>query len=183
MNETYIYDPHGNIVFPGASHVKQYPWENAGSITVAEGALASDKRDETSVAALAATKTIIWTPDDGVVAAAIRVRTIGAENDVNVIEMYAAAAEPSGAIRHYSRVATLTCLQGTQIHSATIYFNDSIVVTNNCWLSTPVVVQPTVADNHISQYVLNLHGHDRFLFIVSTLDSSTSKVYVDVRRI
>ncbi len=33
-----LFDPEGVIVWPGAVHVKQYPWENVGSMTVAEAA-------------------------------------------------------------------------------------------------------------------------------------------------
>ena len=180
-----LFDPEGVIVWPGAVHVKQYPWENVGSMTVAEAAVSSAERSQTSMETTfaAAGKSVIYTPRDGQVAVTFRIRTDGNADDSNVLDMFWAAADDVVGERIYSRNARLTCLQGTQLHTGSIFFNDSIVESLNSWITVPKAVQPSSADNHISQYVLNVHGIERFAFVLTTKDGNTTTVYVDARRL
>jgi len=161
-------------VNPSEDYVQQYAWREAGQITSAQAALAVDARDHASVEALAAAKKVLFKPEHGSVALEFRFRSDGSENDANTIQVYAAAGDD-----HYTRIAQLVATQGQQDASEG-HFADSIVETLDNWLTDTKVVQPSSVDNHIARYILNTHGYDRFLFIVSTL--ATTTVYVDVRR-
>lgn len=175
-----IKDPEGKIIWPGESHVEEYPWEDLGDITVAESALAADKMDDASVLALTATKTVIWTPEKAKVALEFRFEMDGSENDTSVLDLYARCNKISSAgvvsADRYTRVSTLTLTQGTQ-DGDTAHFADSIVESNKAWLSAPSVVMPSSADNHIARYLINKHGYTKWLFIATTLGVTTIHVW------
>lgn len=156
-------------------------WENHGSITVAEGALGPTARTQAAVLALAAANKVIVAIPDGAVAWEWRFRTDGNENDAPVLEMYAACAKGSADLAHYSRVAKLTLAQGTQLDAGSIYFCDTIAATLEGWYNTTFLKEPATPDNHISSYGLNTFGHNRFLFVASTLIVTT--IYVDGRQL
>jgi len=155
--------------------VEKYQWVNLGTITSAQAALSGTERTNTSVLALAAAKKVLFSPENGSVAYEFRFRTDGSENDAPVIQMYYAAVPD-----HYRRQATLTLAQGTQLYSGSIYFCDTITITNECYIDATLHGEPATPDNHFSSYGCNAHGHD-FLFIASTLGVTT--IYVDGRRI
>lgn len=183
MIGTYLYAPNCERVWPGASHVKQYPWENVGSMTAPEAAVSSAECLQTNMETTfpAAGKSVIYTPADGQAAVAFRVRTDGAADNTNVLDMFWAAKDIGDRI--YSRMARLTCIQGTQIYSGSIYFADSIAQSLNCWYTTPAEVKPSTADDHIAQYLVNVHGVQKFAFVLTTKHSGTTTVYVDARRL
>jgi len=165
------------LVNPAEDYVHQFTWEEAGSITAEQAALAVDARDDASVEALDSTKKVKIVPNDGTVALEFRFRSDADDDAVDsVLELYAAAGDD-----HYTRIAQLTIKEGLQEHSTGIFFADSITEALNNWISDTKVVQPSSPDDHIARYVLNAHGYDRFLFIASDLDSTT--IYVDVRRV
>ena len=149
-------------------------WIAAGSITSQTSALAVTGRDVATVGALAATKTVKLSPlDPGPYAMLLRFRADGAADIDSVLEMYAARGDD-----HYSRVATLTILTGTQdTDTSTIHFIDEVTATNEDLIHDG---EENIAagDNHIASYYVRTLGNDRFIFIASDLDSTT--VYCDV---
>ncbi len=149
-------------------------WTAAGSITSETAALAVTGRDVATVDALAATKTVKLSPlDPGPYAMLLRFRADGNADIDSVLEMYAARGDD-----HYSRVATLTILTGTQdTDTSTIHFIDEISPTNED-LIFAAVENIATGDNHVASYYCRTLGNDRFIFIASDLDSTT--VFVDV---
>jgi len=158
------------------SYVPHTNWVEGEEITVEQAVLTGTQRDDATVEALAAANKALIRPGSGTVALELRFRSDGTfeANDDSVLQLYAAAGKD-----HYTRIATLTIIQGEQLHSTGIYFCDSIVATLENWISATEVVQPETLDNHIARYVLNTHGYNRFLLIASDLDTTT--IYVDWR--
>jgi len=150
-------------------------WHVAGSITSETAALAVTGRDVTTVDALAAAKTVKLSPPlPGPYAMLLRFRADGNADVDSVLEMYAAR----GADDHYSRVATLTILTGTQdTDTSTIHFIDEISPTNEDLIYAAAENIGT-GDNHIASYYCRVLGNDRFVITASDLDSTT--VYCDV---
>jgi hypothetical protein len=150
-------------------------WVNAGSITAASTALAVAGRDVVTADATGSTKVVILTPPNvpGGVPKAIllRVRTDGTENDSNVIDVLAARGSD-----HYNRIATLTTLQGKQAAATGIYFADTYTPSNEDGLFDG---EESNLTDYIGHYYFRTLGFDRFLFQVTTLDSSTTTVYID----
>lgn len=177
-NKIFLADPSGNVVFPGEQHRRQYPWVELGPITAVVAAgqapIDDDKRADADVVNLDATKKIIYEPDDGTVAFEFRVRADGTEDDDLAIQLLAAAG-----VDHYTKVSDLTCTQGKQNGHTTEKFIDAIAQANNDWETTPRVVDAQA--EHIARYVLNTHGHDRFLW-VCTDKQNANNIWIDVRR-
>lgn len=171
-------------VHPGESAQRQWPWVNVGSMTVAEAAVSSAERSQTNMETtfVAAGKACIYSPKNGQVAATFRFRTDGDEDDSNVLDVFWACDDIVVNSRQYSRIGRLTILQGTQVYTAGIEYNDSITESLLKWISDTRVVQPAAADNHIAQWVINMHGVKKFAFVLITKDASTTTVYVDARR-
>jgi len=180
MERVQIYDPTGGLIYPGQSHVAEYPWEDLGDITTAQAALGADEMDDASVVALAAAKKVIWVPKRKPVAQEFRFEMDGSENDTSVLDLYARCNKISSAgvesADRYTRVSTLTLTQGTQ-DGDDAHFADSIVESNKAWLSAPTAVMPSSADNHIARYLINKHGYTNFLFIATTLGVTTIHVW------
>lgn len=149
-------------------------WIAAGSITSETSALAVTGRDVATVDALAVAKTVKLSPPlPGPYAMLLRFRADGNADLDSVLEMYSARG-----IDHYSRVATLTILTGTQVaNTSTIHFIDDITAANED-LIYDAVENIATGDNHIASYYVRTLSNDRFVFIASDLDSTT--VYVDV---
>lgn len=160
------------------AYIDRNKWENVGSITAAIAGtdLDKDNRADAAVEALSATKTAIHYIHRNTVALEFRFRSDGADGISDTLQLYAASG-----IDHYTRIAQLVLVNGDQVHSGSILFKDTITETLLNWITDTKAVTPAVSDNHISRYVLNTHGYDRFLFVASTLNSTT--VYIDVRRI
>ncbi len=159
---------------------RQYPWLNAGSLTVVVAAgqapIDVDKRTNADVVALVAAKKIIYEPDNGQVAFEFRVRADGNDDDALVIPFYAAA----GADR-YTLIGNLTCTQGTQEADDSAFFCDAISGFTNqkAWLSWTKEVAP--AENYIARGPINCHGYDRFLWVCTDLQNATN-IYIDCKR-
>jgi len=176
----YTCDIFGRVINPGVEHSAQYPWENIADITVVEAALAGNEKNSTYIDALGSTKCGIFSPEDGEVAFEVRVRSDGNDGDINVIEMYAAAGDITSEYL-YRRIATLTWTQGTGEYTAAIFFSDELAVTNDSWL-TPPIDCGVDSSNGYASYVLNIHGHKKFAFIMSTKAINTTHLYIDKRR-
>ena len=175
-----IRDFQDRLINPGERHTKQRDWANAGSITAVVAAgqapIDVDKRADADVVALAASKKVIYEPEDGTVAFEVRVRSDGDENDELAIQMLAEAGTD-----RYVKIADLTCTQGTQEADNSCYFSDIITQTNNEWLTSVRIVNPE--GNSIARYVLNTHGYSKFLFVCTNLGAKpATNIYIDVRR-
>lgn len=155
-----------------------YEWQNeATGITVANGALAVDGRDYATVDAIADANKKVITLDDGTVAIECRFRFDGTENDTNVFQVYGMRGDSD----HYQRIGQVTVLQGTQDCSVG-HFGDELTLANDAWhneanVRTHVGVQ-TVTDE-IGRLRLNTLGYKKILFVLSSLDASTTTCYVD----
>jgi hypothetical protein len=146
-------------------------WVEAGSITSEQAALAVTARDTPTADALAVTKIIkINNKNPGAYAFLFRFRATGNEDIDSDLELYAARGTD-----HYTRIATLTIVNGTQdTDVGTVHFIDSITPANENTLFDGEEI--SLADMIANYYVRTL-GFDKFLFIASDLDSSA--VYVD----
>lgn len=149
-------------------------WNIAGNITSETAALAVTGRDVATVDALAATKTVKLTPPlPGPYAMLLRFRADGAADLDSDLQLYAAHG-----VDHYSRVATLDVVTGTQdTDTSTIHFIDEINPTNEDLLYGANENIAT-GDNHIASYYCRVLANDRFIIIASDLDSTT--IYVDI---
>ncbi|MCP4598522.1 hypothetical protein [Neptuniibacter sp.] len=158
---------------------EKHPFVLAGTVTTAQTALAVTARDEDSVDALAAAKTVIFEVPYGTPALDIRVRADGNDNDTNVLDFYAKPITAGGLDpEHYTRMFTLTGDRSTQIASTGIYFMDSFVISNNQWEAGYTVENTT---NEIDHLRVNTDGYEKILVIVTALVSTT--VYVDVKKL
>ena len=68
---------------------EQHPFQFAGAITSAQTALVVTGRDEDTVDALAAIKTVIIVVPLGTPAIEIRLRADGSDNDTSILDFYA----------------------------------------------------------------------------------------------
>ena len=150
--------------------VAQYEWLEKGNISVAGAALTVDKSAATTHA-LAATTFVRILVDDGSIALDIRWRG-GTGDDSNVQALYAMRGDSD----HYTRIAVLTLITGTQTDGSKL-FVDTITKTNEKWVDTIEVVSD--AANGIAHVSLNTHGHRNFLLLGTTVNST---LYVDVAR-
>lgn len=146
-------------------------WIEAGSITSEQAALAVTARDTPTADALVAAKIIkINNKHPSAYAFLFRFRATGNEDVDSILELYAARGTD-----HYSRIATLTIVNGTQdTDVATIHFIDSITPGAEDTLFDGEEI--SLADMIALYYVRTL-GFDKFLFVCSDLDSTA--VYVD----
>jgi hypothetical protein len=150
--------------------VGQYNWLNRGNISVAGSALTTDKSAAT-VHALTATTFIRIKVDDGTVALDLRWRG-GSDGDSNVQNLYAMRGDGD----HYTRIATLTFVTGTQT-DGTYLFVDTITITNEKWADAIEVISD--AANGIAHISLNTHGYKNFVLLGTTVAST---LYVDTAR-
>ena len=149
------------------------PWREAGSITVAQGVLAVTGRDTPTADALAAANIIkINNQHPSAHALLFRFRSDGAEDDTSLLELYAARGKD-----HYHHIGRLEITQGAQdTDEATIHFCDTVGLDNNDELFDGE--SESLADM-IGHYYVRTLGFDKFLFICSSLDASTTTIYVD----
>jgi len=175
----FLRDKYNNVINPGERHTAQYEWVNAGIITAVVAAgqapIDDDKRSHADIEALDDSKKAIYAPVDGTVAFEVRFRADGSEDDDLAIQMLAEAGTD-----HYTKIADLTCTQGTQDGNSTEHFIDAISQANNDWPTTPRIVDAQA--DYIARYILNTHGYDKFLFVCTDLQNATN-LYVDTRRI
>lgn len=182
LNQYYWYKDQDAM--PWRPYVNGIPPLYAGKITAQAdaGDFDVDNRTDALVEALSATKKVLIRPPNGVVAIELRFRADGTAADQHVLEVFAAAG-----VDHYNLVATLTIDQGTQIYtSGSIYFCDTIVPSNEKWLTTQTELTDT--SNHIGGYTMNMHGYDRLWIVASTLDTAggspnLSNLYVDWKQL
>ena len=149
-----------------------YDWVQVGSITATEAALAVSGRDATSVNALATTKKVLFSADDGTAAFAVRFRTDGNENDSSTLHLYAAKSSD-----YYTKMCDITALQGLQDWSSG-HFVDSLVLSSESWQPGIRVDSPT---DEIGRLIINTGGYEKFLFIASAKTPTT--IYIDICRV
>ena len=150
------------------------PWQQAGTITVENAALAVTGRDWTTVNAIdAANKVQIELREPIPYALLFRFRSDGDEDVDSILQSYTARGEDD-----FHRIAQLTITQGTQIDSGSIYFNDTILPASEDALFDG---EESDLANMIAHYYIRTLGYDKFVFIASDLDSTT--VYVDVAQL
>ena len=157
-----------------ADFERQYDWVQIGNLSTEQAALAVTGRDNASVVALTATGRIIWTPDDGTAAAALRFRVNGTDGDQFQVLIYGARGAD-----YYTLIADLTLDQGTQDWSSG-HFVDVIVAAEQ-WVPG---LRTSSKSNEIGMVYLNTAGFDRFVIISpDCTDDDISNVYVDAVRV
>lgn len=150
------------------------PWHTAGSITVENAALAVTGRDWTTVDAIAAANKVqIELREPLPYAFLFRFRSDGSDDDDSVLQLYAARGKDD-----FHRIAQLTVVQGTQIDSGSIYFNDTITPASEDALFDG---EESNLTNMIGHYYVRTLGFDKFVFICSDLDTTT--LHVDVTQL
>ena len=154
------------------SAVAQYHWHTAGTLTTSQAALTTSKSAAT-VDALISTGIVKVTPVDNTVALELRFKGVATDADSNVLNMYAMRDTD-----HYTLIGTLTLTTGTQTDDTNL-FVDTINITSELWTDDIVVMSD--AANGIAKVALNTQGHTHFLFIATTLNSTS--VIVDYVRV
>lgn len=129
--------------------------------------------DDATIEALADAKKVIIRPPNGTVSLELRFRSDGNNNDVNILQLYAAAGPD-----HYDLMAQLSPVQGLQPHSVG-FFCDHMTPATEAWLTAASEIDQSTPADGIGRYVFNTHGCDRFLLVASDLVTTT--VYVDWR--
>lgn len=148
------------------------PWDNLGNITTAQSDPAVTARDAATVEALSNILTL--TVPMGVYGVLLRFRTVGEEDDSNVIQIY--ATRNSNSKDHYMKAAQLTLLQGQQLYSTGIYFVDTVTPASEDGLLDG---EESNLTNGVGQYYFRRLGNSKFVFLLSTKDASTTAVYID----
>ena len=92
-----------------------------------------------------------------------------------VVEVYASRAYKSSTLSSMSKVCTLTMTTGKQVESTGRYFIDTIVVSNEFWLTSIVQVDIAGADR-ISRIAFDTCGYRYFSFVPTTVNG-TLKIY------
>ena len=150
------------------SYLKQYFWETGGTITVQQALLGASALTHAAVKALADANKVIIAIPQGWLAAELRFFSDGADDTVDIVELYAAATSDSKP-DHYRWFAQLTLTNGTQEYGSNTFIDTVVPVSN--WLTNKGAVSP--ANNTFGSYALNLHGHGNILVIASDLNSTT----------
>ena len=147
-------------------------WFNVGSITAASTALAATGRDVATGDAVSGVVKYNFAGGGGAIPKAVllRFRSDSAENDTNVLDILVARGTD-----HYNRIATITTTQGQQLHSTGIYFADTLTPANEDALFDG---EESNLANYIAHYYVRTLGFDKWLFQVTTLNSTT--VYIDM---
>ena len=161
---------------PALSMVRQYHWRPAGTLTTTQVALTTDKSAAT-VDALTATGIVKLRPDDGTVALELRFRGLATDADSNVLNVYA-MRDPKGTGDHYTLIGTLTLTTGTQTDGTNL-FADTVAIASELWIDDIVLMSD--AANGIARVALNTQGYSTFLFLCTTLGSTS--VIVDYVRV
>ncbi len=159
------------------SYLKQYYWQSGGTITVQQVLLGAAALTHAAVKTLAAANKVLIEIPQGWLAAELRFFSDGSNNDVDVIQMYAASTSDSKP-DHYRHFGQLTITVGTQEYGSN-KFHDTIAPANEQWLTRNNEVSP--ANDTFGSYVMNAHAHSRILIIASTLVSTT--LGVDFRKV
>ena len=150
-------------------------WLAAGTITVAEAALAVDERDNASVEAFASTKTVIYRRRTMNTWAELRVRATGSNNERAVLQMYAA----SGQNDYYSYMGQLSLVIGQQQADGDNLFVDTFTPASENGFYEAVEWNTT---DYIGRYAWKMKGYDRFLIICSAFtDAGVTALACDIR--
>jgi len=151
---------------PVEQWIDQCEWTKVGDITAAHAVLGVAERLVGSEG-LEIEEHAIYYPSRGNTAFDLRVISDGSEDDSNVVEVYAARGEDS-----WTHVGQITCAQGQQVHEADVdYFADTMTVVQSD--ASFGQTEYGTAANNICHVITKTKGYDRFLFIVSTLTSTT----------
>jgi hypothetical protein len=163
-------------------------WNNVGTITAQADAAdyAPDVRDYNTIEnVLADEKKVVFKVPiiiaEGLLSILdmleLRVRTDGDEDNENELLLMGAAGND-----HYTPIVTLTAIQGTQIHSSGIYFADSIVSSDEAWLTETADIRQSSPNGEIARYALNLHRYDRFVIVCTSMAEATNTIYIDAKK-
>jgi len=115
--------------------------------------------DDATIEDLAAAKKVIIKPPNGIVSLELRFRSDGSNNDVNILQLYAAAGPD-----HYVLMAQLSVVQGAKPHSIG-FFCDHMTPATEAWITAASEIDQDTPADGIGRYVFNTHGYDRFLLV------------------
>lgn len=164
----YTYNKSGTMVEPGQIHSLQDNWVTLGTIfTTATTTPDPNHRTASTFTSDAnnATKEIPskWNQ--------IRLRCLSQnDGDDSVFDIFLM----NGTDDHYTRIATLSWVNGLQTSSVSGYeFADTLVVTNhtNCWHTTGSTVNP--GGNYIAEWSVDVLGSKMIGVSPTTIDSNS----------
>ncbi len=173
-----------------------YPWQNLGSLNKAIVTPAFDERDNTSIQALVTAGSVLEllppnngqscsnrpTQPNGAISYEIANSSDGGAGVIYKVDILVATAALVNNVLtpgHYTRRATITGTQGLQVANNG-FFHDSVVGSNEAWLTDPTDVPETAQANYIGSYLFNVHGAISIVFVPVTLPSGT--LYIGARR-
>jgi len=156
--------------------IKQYAWENEGTLSEEGSALTTDKTAATAHALTDGTFVRIQA-NDNTVALELRFRVDGTADLDDVVNLYAMAGDSDS----YTLMGTLTLTAGTQT-DGTYLFCDGVEMANELWIDDIVLMHDEgAAGNGIGRVYFNTQGYKNFLLVVTDLDNTS--ILVDSRRI
>lgn len=151
--------------------INQPEWTLAGTITVDQAALTTD-RSYATVAALGTTKAAYITTTRRGDYIQFRFRTDGAATETNVYHVYAARGDND----HYHYVGQFTATTGTQVYSTGIYFGGAVVAASTAW--SPTIGTVTQA-NGIGTVLIDTNGFNKWVVIRGTKGTTATTAYID----
>lgn len=151
-----------------ATHDVRKGFVEAGTLTIAQTALAVTGRTKAAVVALADAKKITYKADLFSSLIECRIST-DADADAQVVNVYVSRGDD------FVLTGTLTLTGGTQTGPNSNVYVDTIVESDVSWLrpsGTRVVSGD--GNNEMARWVLDLMGYSEVLFIATTLVSGTT---------
>jgi hypothetical protein len=149
----------------------QGAWKTIGAITASSSSLGVTARAYATAEAVTGVIKAVYGPEQMPYALLLRFRTDGSNDSQNVLDMWACRN-----LDDYSRIATLTVTEGTQLDTGSVYYCDTVAPSNEEVLFAGVESSGT--SDMIAYYYVKTLGFNRLLFQATTLNNTT--VYVDV---
>lgn len=149
---------------PIGIHSLQLNWQNYGSISAVQAALAATARAWADVDALAANKKVLYKHTSDINIGEFRFET-DTDGDVHVVDVYVSAGQD-----HFTRMVTLTITGGTQTSDNGVFCR-TIAKSNEKWPTAVEVVTFADGADDMGRVIVDLFGWDYVLFIATTLQS------------
>ena len=148
-------------------------WQEAGTLSATEAALAVDERTDAYIESILATKRVVYQRRTCMPWLEMRTRFVGTDGQAAIMQMYAM----SGYGDYWDYVGQIEFHQGLQ-DCGSLHFGDSPTpaTENTFWEA----VEFDAADG-IGRYCWKAKAYSRFLWIVSTLVATS--VTIDVREL
>lgn len=148
-------------------------WQEAGTLSATEAALAVDERTDAYIESITATKRVVYDRRTCMPWAEMRTRFVGTDGQAAIMQMYAM----SGYGDYWDYMGQIEFHQGLQDCGALHFGDTPTPATENTFWEA---VEWDAADG-IGRYAWKMKNYSRFLWIVSTLVATS--VAIDVREL